>query len=147
MATRALAISETPLSPHLAPTVEQAEHYFAQAKADNTLRSYASGWRNFAAWCADHHLSPAPATPQTVVLYLTQRAGEVTVSTLTSRLAAIRFFHHRQGHDTPTTDRVVRDVLSGIRRTKGTRPAQVKGMTRDVLERLLDATGHRLIDR
>ena len=39
MATRALAISETPLSPHLAPTVEQAEYYFAQAKAE-ALRAY-----------------------------------------------------------------------------------------------------------
>jgi site-specific recombinase XerD len=147
MASHVPAIPEPTLTPDLASTVEQAEQYFAQAKADHTLRSYASGWRDFVAWCAKHHLGPAPATPQTVVLYLTQRAREVTVSTLTSRLAAIRFFHHRLGHDTPTTDRVVRDVLSGIRRTKGTRPAQVQGMTRDVLERLLDATGHRLIDR
>ena len=147
MATRLPTTTEPVLPPDLTPTVEKAQQYFAQAKSDNTLRSYASGWRDFSTWCATHQLSPFPATPQTVVLYLTERADHVSVATLTSRLAAIRFFHQRQGEAIPTTDPVVRDVLSGIRRSKGSRPSQVKGMTREILAKLLNTTGYRLIDK
>jgi site-specific recombinase XerD len=146
MAPQVPAIPVITTAPDLTPTIERAESYFAQAKADNTLRSYASGWRDFAQWCAHHHLQAFPASPQTVVLYLTQRVDVVKVSTLTSRLAAIRFYHHHRGQATPTTEPVVRDVLSGIRRAKGTRPAQVRGMTREVLQKVFDASDKRLID-
>lgn len=130
----------------LLPRVDQARHYFAQAKAANTLRSYRTGWQHFATWCAAHTLKALPATPQTLVLYLTARAEEVTPGTLASRVAAIRFAHQQRGYESPTTHPMVRDVLSGIRRTQGTRPVQVHGLTRDLLSRLLQATGGSLRD-
>lgn len=147
MATQLPVMPQTIAAPDLTSTIKQAEHYFAQAKSDNTLRSYASGWRDFSEWCTHHHQQAFPASAQTVVLYLTQRADSVKVSTLVSRLAAIRFYHHHRGQATPTTDPVVRDVLSGIRRAKRSRPFQVQGMTREVLRQLIDASGDRLIDR
>ena len=99
----------------LVPHVDQARHYVAQAKAANTLRSYRAGWQHFVRWCAAHTLAPLPATPQTLVLYLTERAAQVTPGTLASRVAAIRFAHQQRGHASPTTHPLVRDVLSGIR--------------------------------
>jgi site-specific recombinase XerD len=131
----------------LVPRVDQARRYYAQAKAANTLRSYRAGWQHFVSWCAAHTLQALPATPQTLVLYLTARADEVTPGTLASRIAAIRFAHQQSGYASPTTHPMVRDVLSGIRRTRGTRPAQVHGLTRELLSRLLQATGERLRDR
>ncbi len=71
----------------------------------------------------------------------------MTPGTLASRVAAIRFFHQQSGHASPATHPLVRDVLSGIRRTQGTRPAQVHGLTRDRRTRLLQAPGDRLRDR
>ena len=131
----------------LVPHVDQARHYVAQAKAANTLRSYRAGWQHFVRWCAAHALQALPATPQTLVLYLTARAEQVTPGTLASRVAAIRFAHQQRGHASPTTHPLVRDVLSGIRRTRGTRPVQVQGLTRDLVTRLLQATGERLRDQ
>src|SRR5438128_6092965 len=131
----------------LVPRVDQARHYFAQAKAANTLRSYHAGWQHFVRWCAAHALQALPATPQTLVLYLTARAEQVTPGTLASRVAAIRFAHQQRGHASPTTHPLVRDVLSGIRRTRGTRPGQVQGLTRDLLTRLPQATGDSLRDQ
>jgi site-specific recombinase XerD len=133
--------------PALVPRVDQARHYVAQAKAPNTLRSYRAGWQHFVTWCAAHALQALPATPQTLVLYLTARADEVTPGTLASRVAAIRFAHQQSGYESPTTHPMVRDVLSGIRRSQGTRPAQVHGLTRDLLIHLLQATGESLRDR
>ena len=46
----------------LVPRVDQARHYFAQAKAANTLRSYRAGWQHFVRWCAAHALQALPAT-------------------------------------------------------------------------------------
>jgi integrase len=131
----------------LVPRVDQARRYFAQAKAANTLRSYRAGWAHFVSWCATHSLQALPATPPTLVLYLTVRAEQVTPGTLASRVAAIRFAHQQRGYASPTTHPMVRDVLSGIRRVKGTRPGQVHGLTRALLDRLLQATGERLRDR
>jgi site-specific recombinase XerD len=136
-----------PLPLALVPRVDQARHYFAQAKAANTLRSYRAGWQHFVRWCAAHALQALPATPQTLVLYLTARAEQVTPGTLASRVAAIRFFHQQSSQESPTTHPLVRDVLSGIRRTQGTRPVQVQGLTRDLLTRLLQATGDSLRDQ
>src|SRR5690349_3537438 len=120
-----------PVPRALVPRVDQARHYYAQAKAANTLRSYRAGGQHFVSWCAVHTLEPLPATPQTLVLYLAAHAEQVTPSTLASRVAAIRFAHQQHGHASPTTHPLVRDVLSGIRRTRGTRPMQVHGLTRD----------------
>src|SRR6266705_1468865 len=131
----------------LVPRVDQARHYVAQAKAANTLRSYRAGWQHFVRWCAAHALQALPATPQTLVLSRTARAEQVTPGTLASRVAASRLAHQPRGHASPTTHPLVRDVLSGIRRTRGTRPVQVHGLTRDLLTRLLQATGDRLRDQ
>ncbi len=141
-----------PAPPHprplaLVPRVDQARYYYAQAKAATTRRSYRAGWQHFVSWCAAHALQALPATPQTLVLSRTARAEQVTPGTLASRVAAIRFFHQQSSHASPTTHPLVRDVLSGIRRTQGTRPVQVHGLTRDLLTRLLQATGDRLRDQ
>jgi len=136
-----------PLPLALVPRVDQARHYYAQAKAANTLRSYRAGWQHFVRWCAAHTRAPLPATPQTLVRSRTARAAQVTPGTLASRVAAIRFAHQQRGHASPTTHPLVRDVLSGIRRTRGTRPVQVHGQTRDLLSRVLEATGERLRDQ
>src|SRR6266571_3781271 len=124
-----------PLPLALVPRVDQARHDVAQATAANTLRSDRAGWQPFVTWCAAHALQALPATPQTLVLSRTARAEQVTPGTLASRVAAIRFFHQRSSHASPTTHPLVRDVLSGIRRTQGTRPVQVHGLTRDLLTR------------
>jgi hypothetical protein len=52
----------------------RAAEYVAAAKAANTLRAYRSDWREFSAWAAWRQLEPLPATPQTMVFYLTDLA-------------------------------------------------------------------------
>ena len=40
------------------------------AKAANTRKAYDSDWRSFRAWCADHQLTPLPAAPETIGVYI-----------------------------------------------------------------------------
>ena len=68
------AVPADPVPPALVPRIAQARRYVAQAKAANTLRSYRAGWEHFVHWCAAQALQALPATPHTLVLYLTARA-------------------------------------------------------------------------
>ena len=105
---------------HLKHIADQAKDYADQAKAPNTKRAYRADWQDFTAWCRDQRLDPLPAAPETVALYLTQLSDHRKVSTLQRRMAAISQAHQFAGHPSPTKESLVRTVMSGIRRAKGT---------------------------
>lgn len=69
-----------------------------------------------------HRLSPLPATPETVALYLTDRAATLRSSSLARRLTTINRAHQAAGQTSPATmqNAVVSEVWKGIKRRKGT---------------------------
>src|SRR5439155_24400918 len=99
---------------------EQVRAYLDAARAPNTHRAYRADWAAFTAWCTRRRRAALPASPETLVLYLTDQAKLLKASTLQRRLVAIAQAHRVAGHDTPTTDAGVRSVWRGIRRTIGT---------------------------
>jgi site-specific recombinase XerD len=105
----------------LAPTVEAAEAFAANAKAENTRRAYRSDWADFTAWCEARGLPSLPASPDTVALYVSDLASVGRkVSTIQRRLSSISQAHQLAGHDpSPTASSRVRTVFAGIRRTLG----------------------------
>lgn len=115
----------------------QARDYAGQAKAPATLRAYRSDWQHFTTWCAARELQPLPATPHTVALYLSDLAAARKASTLQRRISAISQAHQAAGHDSPTQTAVVRSVMAGIRRVKGTAPAQKAPAVTDLLRRMV----------
>lgn len=98
---------------------QQAREYAAQARSVNTRRAYRADWDDFTRWCNLRGVSPLPATPETVALYLTACAEGLKPSTLQRRLASISQAHQAAGHETPTQSAAVRLVWAGIRRAKG----------------------------
>jgi site-specific recombinase XerD len=100
----------------------QAEEFAAAAKASNTLRAYQADWRDFRQWCEAHQLAPLPALPQTVALYLTDRAATLKTSSLARRLTTINRAHQAAGQPSPATmqNAIVSEVWKGIKRKKGT---------------------------
>jgi hypothetical protein len=100
--------------------VDTARTYASNAQSQSTARAYASDWQDFNGWCLDHGLEPLPAEPQTLSLFLTDRAATLKPSTLQRRLTAISQAHQRAGHRLDTRHPVVREVWAGIRRTHGT---------------------------
>jgi len=105
---------------HLAAMLDQAQDYARLSRATNTQRAYRVDWADFSAWCAGHGQPALPATPQTVLLYLTDAAQRCKVSTLQRRLTTISQAHKAERHPSPTGDPAVRAVWAGINRTKGT---------------------------
>lgn len=105
----------------IASVVERVQDYARQSKAANTIRAYRADWRHFADWCHAQGVNAMPATPQVVVVYLTDLAGQgIKVSTIQRRITAISQAHQVAGYDSPTKVEAVRTVLKGIRRVHGT---------------------------
>jgi site-specific recombinase XerD len=121
----------------LQATADHARDYRAKAKAANTLAAYRSDWNDFTTWCTSRSLASLPTEPATVALYITDLAERCKPSTITRRLATISQAHQQAGHATPTSAPIVRDVLQGIKREKGTAPtAKVAAVTAIVRARV-----------
>jgi site-specific recombinase XerD len=125
-------------------TADRATDYRAKAKAANTLAAYRSDWNDFTSWCTRCNLESLPATPVTVTLYITDLAERCKPSTITRRLATISQAHQQAGHPTPTTAPIVRDVLQGIKREKGTAPAAKTAAVTTIIRAMVDTVGDDL---
>jgi site-specific recombinase XerD len=99
---------------------DRARAYVRAARAANTRRAYAADWRNFTAWASTAGLTPLPASPDTIGLYLAAEAGRLRAGTLAHHLVAITAAHRAVGHQLDTRAPAIRDTLTGIKRTHGT---------------------------
>jgi len=131
--TEVVVASEEPRAATLYNAEERARHYARESRATNTRRAYRADWADFTTWCKEHHQTALPATPQTVVLYLSARADTLKTATLQRRLTAISQAHKAADLDTPTAERAVRRVMTGIRRQKGTaQEGKAPAITREI---------------
>ncbi len=117
--TGLVRLSNASQAAELALAAGAAEDYIRQAKAP-TVRAYRNDWHDFCTWCENRGLSPLPATPDTVALYVSDLAATHKPATLTRRMSAISQAHQFAGHESPTNSITVRTVMAGIRRAKGT---------------------------
>ena len=101
---------------------EAARGFIRQSKAGNTVTAYRSDCRHFTGWCVERGRDALPATTETVGLYLSDLATAHKVSTITRRAVAINQAHQAAGRESPTATAVIRTLMAGIRRAKGTAP-------------------------
>jgi len=117
----------------------QAAEYIRRGKSPNTWRAYESDWRHFTRWCQQHGLTTLPADETTVICYFTSLLQDGRkISTVERRQAAISFLHHLKGEASPTHGAGVRELLHGMRRTHGIRPACVDAVLTEDLRRLIE---------
>jgi integrase len=123
--------------------VDEARGFARASRSDATRRAYASDWADFLEFCRRHDFASLPADSAAVALYLTGLARTHRPSTITRRAAAISVEHQRNGFESPTAGRAVREILSGIRRTLGTAPREAApariGEIRRMVARLPDS--------
>ena len=107
-----------------------AKRYVRKSKAANTLRAYKSCWREFESFASGRDESSLPASPETVIEYLTSLADAgAKVNTIGVKLSAIVWAHRVAGHPDPTAYEVVRATMSGIRRALGVSPSKKEPAT------------------
>jgi len=115
------------------PPLDGTLSYARESRAPNTRRAYRADWADFTAWCQTQSRTALPASPETLVLYLSDRADTLKTATLQRRLTAIAQAHKAADLETPTTDRAVRRVMTGIRRQNGTaQEGKAPAVTREI---------------
>jgi site-specific recombinase XerD len=102
------------LGPDLASAIDLAK----AEKALSTRKAYGTDFRIFRAWCDGKGVSSLPAAPETVAAFLAAQSGSGTKpSTISRRVAAIRYAHKLASVPTPTDAEAVKATVRGIRRT------------------------------
>ncbi|MCW2899681.1 MAG: putative integrase/recombinase [Streptosporangiaceae bacterium] len=104
------------------PLSGAARAALAAGTADSTRRAYASDWEQFTDWCAAVGRPPLPASPETVIEYVTTLTTAPRPSTgrpygpssIERAVAAIRTAHRAANVQPPET-KGARMVLSGYR--------------------------------
>ena len=115
-----------------------AKEFLEAGLSPATKRAYKADWLDFSAFCARHGVAPLPVSPEFLIFYLSQLATEGRkVATIQRRASAIAQAHRLAGFDSPTESEPVRQVLRGIRRTKGTAPVQKAPAKTGTLLRML----------
>lgn len=97
----------------------QAQDYIYSCRSESTRIAYQRDWNHFCEWCSARQLEALPATPNMIAEYLTDMAELYKPITLGRRLASISVAHQMRDHSSPTTNMLVRNTLSGIRRRHG----------------------------
>jgi len=98
---------------------EKTKAYIANAKSANTRKSYRSDWKDFEQWCVANRLTSMPASPQTVVAYLMEKAEILKMSSLDRRLVSLRQAHAMAGHPFDKGNVLITETLKGIKNTHG----------------------------
>ncbi len=145
MKDQAISPTEHAYLGSLTTVAESARDYIHQSKAQNTRRAYHSDWAHFQVWCVQHRRTSLPATEQTLALYFSDLASTHKTSTLQRRVASISQAHQIAGFESPTRGPVIRSVLAGIRRAKGTAPAMKTAVLTEDLFLLIKATSQDLL--
>ena len=104
----------------------------AAAQSESTRTGYASDLRHYR-----QHGGVLPAKARDVARYLTCFAGQLAVSTLRRRLAAIHHWHQQAGHPSPVPLTLVRQTMAGIQRLHGQPARQVKALVKADLVALI----------
>ncbi|MGI4799559.1 MAG: site-specific integrase [Janthinobacterium lividum] len=109
----------------MALTIAEADAvrgYALAEKSEATRRGYASDFRGFSRWCEARGVSPLPASPASVVAFLAGEAeAGAKASTLSRKLAALRYAHRLAGAVSPTDVEQVRAVCAAFGRSTGRR--------------------------
>ena len=107
---------------------------YDHAQAEGTARVYLSHWQHFKAWCKANGQCHRPADYEVVAAYMTERALEVSVSTLRTTQAAIRSYHQDKNLSSPTTHPYVQKVMKGLAKIHGRAIQQVDGIDEEAFK-------------
>ena len=128
-------------------TARTARHLLSQA----TLAAYDSDWTRFTSWAAASNVTPLPAHPDDVAVYLDDAAHTLTpdgqpryrIGTLRRWVAAINRVHTTTGHAPPGAAPQVRDTLRALANQFGTPPRRKQPLLTEDIQAILEAMDTR----
>ena len=128
---------------------EPVDAYFEAARgafSRNTERALRSDVQVFKTWCREQVRTAFPATGATVAAFVDEMGRIKTPATVRRYTSSIATVHKALRETNPLDSAAVRFALQRMHRRRGRRQAQVQGLTWPLRNRLIEATGDRLID-
>lgn len=114
--------------------------------SSNTERAVRSDVRIYTDWCAGQGRRALPANEETVAAFVDAMATIHAPATVRRYIASVAVAHRALGYGEVVKSPLVSLALRRMHRRVGRRQAQAHGLTWRLRERLLGATGDRLID-
>ncbi|MCQ3808249.1 MAG: tyrosine-type recombinase/integrase [Acidimicrobiaceae bacterium] len=116
------------------------------SRADNTRKTYATGWSSLAHWASANGVSALPADPMDLVKWLAVLINQgKKPATVRTYLAAVAERHSSRPEPNPAHDPIVRELLDGINRTcaaQGCTARQAAPSRWSHIERIIDTAHH-----
>ena len=142
---------EPPRSPPTGPsdvgeTVDACLRDAAGTLSENTVRALKSDLAVFADWCHERGLTAVPAKAATLAAFVADMAEARAPATVRRYVASVAAVHRALGGGQPARSTAVKAALRRMHRRRGRRQAQARGLTWALRQRLLEASGERLID-
>lgn len=125
---------------------EKAKKYILHAKANNTIKSYKSDWKDFVTYCRKREVDYLTADVNTVINYVADMADTKKVSTIVRRLSSISQAHQAADCESPTFSFGVKAVIKGIKKTKGTIPNKKTAAVIEDIRMMINTLGGSLTD-
>ncbi len=96
------------------------ERYLAARRAPATEAAYEACLGAFRAWAGENRVTPLPAAPEALALFLAGLADRgYAVPTLRRYVSAIGAAHLKEGFDDPTKAPLIAALIDGIARERG----------------------------
>lgn len=121
--------------------LERHADYARGAHATNTERALRADVAIFSGWCTDVALSPLPASVDTLVRFVDAMGAVKSPATIRRYVSSIATFHRAAQLLSPTEALEVKLALKRLHREKGRAQGQAAPLTRNLIERMLEATG------
>ena len=109
--------------------------YAMSSRSENTIEGYKKDFKQFHNFCVRKNMNSLPATPDTVIAYITWRANNGKAATIKRHLSAIQFVHKNSNYPSPVTNEV-KNILDGIRRTIGDRSESKKPLLASHIQKI-----------
>jgi integrase len=109
------------------------------AYAERTIAGYRNDLELFRDWCDERGHTWLPALPSTVAAFIDEETQDKALSTVKRRVEAVKFAHRMLDLPSPVSHSEVRLAMRRAMRGNRARPKQARGLTREWLERILDA--------
>lgn len=125
----------------VATALIQHAHAARGAYAPNTERALRADTAVFTGWCLEAGLTALPALPSTVAAFVDGIGPLKAPATVQRYVSSIATFHRGARLPNPCEDELVRLALKRLHRGRGRAQAQATPLTRDLVDRMLDAAG------
>ena len=100
----------------------------------------------YRSWCRTHKREPWPVRAVDLTRFVDSMARDKATATVERHVFSITALCRGVGWKDPRRIQALTNALKRIRRLKGCRQSQAFGLTRSLVDRLMDAQGDRLID-